>query len=80
MSEQKIAGVIDIEPTWNAILNMVNERVLAPEYLRPIAKLADQVRQAEKDNKFFIRSSNGETILVDKIEEALNHKWNEVRE
>jgi hypothetical protein len=45
---RKKVGYIDVEPTWCAILNMVEHGSVKASELKPVCELADRVRQAQK--------------------------------
>lgn len=48
---KQFAGTIDCEPTWEALLTEVKNGILNAEHLLPAIKIADVVRQAQKQGK-----------------------------
>jgi len=44
-------ATLDIEPTWETICNMVENNLASAKELLPACKIADVVRQAQKNGK-----------------------------
>lgn len=60
--------IIDIEPTWEAILKGVESGALKAEALRPVCKIADMIRRAQKDGKKSITFSfEGKDTIVTEV-------------
>ncbi len=48
---KKFVGMIDVEPTWEVLCIEVQKGVLKADMLLPACRIADVVRQAQKQNK-----------------------------
>lgn len=48
---KKFVGTIDCEPTWETLLKEITSGVLKTEILLPAIRIADVVRQAQKQGK-----------------------------
>ena len=48
---KQFVGMIDVEPTWEILLNQVGQGILKAEFLLPAIKIADVVRQSQKQGK-----------------------------
>ena len=49
--EKKLIEIIDCEPTWESLLKEVESGSLKAEFLLPAIKIADVVRQSQKQGK-----------------------------
>jgi hypothetical protein len=54
-----VRKIIDLEPTWGVILNLVKTGTLDAEELRKAVKVADLVRQAQKHHETLTFYPNG---------------------
>lgn len=68
IKNRKVVGTIDIEPTWENLCNMVQSGHLEGKFLQPACKIADRIRQAQKQGKksitFKFKDKQSKAIVV----------------
>lgn len=60
--------IIDIEPTWESICNMVSRGFAKADVLMPACKIADVIRQAQKKGvKRLIITFGDDSVTIDSV-------------
>lgn len=69
---------INIEPTWESLCNLAQGGVLPPKELMQACKLADMVRQSQKNGDRYIKFNftDGEIYVTYQESEEENHQEN----